>query len=49
MPLDDADLTDEQAMDVAAYVNAQKRPHFELSQHLPIQERLGEYNASASK
>jgi thiosulfate dehydrogenase len=49
MPLDDADLTDEQAMDVAAYVNAQKRPHFELSRHLPIQGRLGEYNASASK
>lgn len=46
MPLDDANLTDEQAIDVAAYVNSQKRPHFELNQHLPIKERLGEYNSS---
>lgn len=47
MPLDEADLTEEQAIDVAAYVNSQKRPHFELNQHLPIKERLGEYNSSS--
>ena len=49
MPLDETDLTDVQAIDVATYVNAQKRPHFDLSQHLPVKERLGEYNASTLK
>ena len=49
MPIDEADLSDEQAIDIAAYVNAQKRPHFDLSQHLPVKERLGEYNASTAK
>jgi hypothetical protein len=32
-----------------SYVNSQKRPHFDLSQHLPVKERLGEYNASTAK
>jgi thiosulfate dehydrogenase len=49
MPLDDTDLTDQQALDIAAYVNSHKRSHFELSQHLPVKERLGEYNASPTK
>jgi thiosulfate dehydrogenase len=49
MPLDEADLSDEQAFDIAVYVNSQKRPHFDLSQHLPVKERLGEYNASTAK
>lgn len=49
MPLDDTDLSDEQAIDIAAYVNSHKRPHFELNQHLPVKERLGEYNASSAK
>jgi thiosulfate dehydrogenase len=49
MPLDEPDLSDEQATDIAAYVNSQKRPHFDLSQHLPVKERLGEYNASTSE
>ena len=49
MPLDEADLSDEQAVDIAAYINSQKRPHFELKQHLPIKEKLGEYNASSTK
>ncbi len=49
MPLDEADLTDSQAIDIAAYVNSQKRPHFDLSRHLPVKERLGEYNASSTK
>jgi thiosulfate dehydrogenase len=47
MPLDDTDLTDQQALDIAAFVNSQKRPHFELSQHLPVKGKLGEYNAAA--
>jgi thiosulfate dehydrogenase len=49
MPLEETDLTDQQALDLAAYVNSQKRPHFDLSQHLPVKEKLGEYNASNAK
>ena len=49
MPLDDTDLTDQQALDIAAYVNSHKRSHFEISKHLPAKERLGEYNASSEK
>ena len=49
MPLDDTDLTDQQALDIAAYVNSHKRSHFEISKHLPVKERLGEYNASNEK
>ncbi len=49
MPLDEADLTDEQAIDIAAFVNSHKRPHFELSKHLPENTRLGEYNSATSK
>jgi thiosulfate dehydrogenase len=49
MPLDDTDLTDQQALDIAAYVNSHKRSHFDLNQHLPVKERLGEYNASNGK
>ncbi len=49
MPLDATDLTDQQALDIAAYVNSHKRPHFELLKHLPTKEKLGEYNASPTK
>jgi thiosulfate dehydrogenase len=49
MPLDDTNLTDQQALDVAAYVNSQKRSHFDLLKHLPTKEKLGEYNASPTK
>jgi thiosulfate dehydrogenase len=49
MPLDKTNLTDQQALDIAAFLNSQKRPHFELSQHLPVKEKLGEYNAAAAK
>jgi thiosulfate dehydrogenase len=49
MPLDATDLSDQQALDIAAFVNSQTRPHFELSQHLPKKENLGEYNASTTK
>jgi thiosulfate dehydrogenase len=49
MPMDDTNLTDQQALDIAAYVNSHKRSHFELSQHLPVKDRLGEYNASNGK
>jgi len=49
MPLDDTNLTDQQALDIAAYVNSHKRPHFDLLKHLPTKEKLGEYNASPTK
>ncbi len=34
MPLDDADLSDQEAVDVAAFVNAHERPQFRLEDHL---------------
>ncbi len=49
MPLDDTDLTDQQAVDIAVYVNSHERPHFELIKHLPTRENLGEYNGSLTK
>lgn len=47
MPLGDAHLTEQEALDIAAYVNSQPRPHFDLNKHLPKPERLGEYNAES--
>lgn len=44
MPLDDEDLTVQEALDIAAYINSHPRPHFDLPAHLPSDERLGEYN-----
>lgn len=44
MPLDEADLTDQESLDIASYVNAQPRPQFKLSDHLPSADALGEYN-----
>lgn len=45
MPIDDADLTEQEAIDVAAFLNSHDRPTFELEKHLPPPERRGEYNA----
>jgi thiosulfate dehydrogenase len=44
MPLDDPDLTEQEAIDIAAYVNSHPRPAFMLKNHLPRDEKLGEYN-----
>lgn len=44
MPLDDAHLSEAEALDIAAYVNQHPRPKFRLQDHLPPPERLGEYN-----
>lgn len=44
MPLDEADLSDEEAVDVAAFVNSKNRPHFDLRAHLPPSQKIGEYN-----
>ena len=45
MPMDDATLTEQDAIDIAAYVNSHERPVFRLEDHLPKAEKLGEYNA----
>lgn len=44
MPLDDATLTAQQSLDIAAFVNSHSRPKFVLSEHLPDDAKLGEYN-----
>jgi len=44
MPLDDATLTEQEAIDIAAYVNSYERPVFRLEDHLPKDDQLGEYN-----
>jgi thiosulfate dehydrogenase len=46
MPLGDAGLTDEEALDIAAYVDSQPRPKFVLTDHLPPPTRLGVYNSA---
>jgi thiosulfate dehydrogenase len=45
MPLDETDLTNQDALDLASYVNSHERPQFQLRNHLPPRERLGEFNA----
>lgn len=45
MPLGDPHLSEQEALDVAAFVNSHERPKFVLEDHLPVAERLGEYNA----
>lgn len=45
MPLDDTDLSDQEALDIAAHVNSHDRPKFRLREHLPEKTRLGEYNS----
>ncbi|WP_153558075.1 c-type cytochrome [Roseimaritima sediminicola] len=49
MPLDDPFLSEEEAFDIAAFVNSHQRPKFKLSEHLPAEEKLGEYNAESSE
>lgn len=48
MPLDDADLTEQEAIDIAAFINSHVRPAFALRDHLPHVEKLGEFNAETS-
>ncbi len=45
MPLDDPYLTNQEAFDIAAFVNSHDRPRFELQNHLPSPQGLGQYNA----
>lgn len=45
MQLDETDLTDQEALDIAAYINAHERPKFIMRDHLPEKAKLGEYNS----
>jgi thiosulfate dehydrogenase len=47
MPLDDPFLTEQETLDIAAFVNSHPRPKFVLKEHLPNATRLGEYNAES--
>ncbi len=47
MPLDDPDLTDQEALDVAAYVDSHDRPPFNIQDHPPAASKLGEYDSEA--
>lgn len=49
MPLDEADLTDQEALDLAAFLNSHERPKFRLRNHLPEEKRLGEYNSQPDR
>ena len=46
MPLNDETLTQQEAIDIAVYVNSKPRPRFELREHLPPVQELGRYNGS---
>ncbi|HVW39085.1 MAG TPA: c-type cytochrome, partial [Pirellulales bacterium] len=48
MPPDETDLADQEALDLAAYVNSHERPEFRLGDHLPEQGAFGEYNGEAA-
>lgn len=44
MPLDQTDLTDQEAYDIAAYINSNPRPEFRIEEHLPPADQIGRYN-----
>lgn len=44
MPLDQPDLSDQEAFDIAAFINSHPRPGFRIEEHLPPAEQLGQYN-----
>jgi thiosulfate dehydrogenase len=45
MPLDQTDLAEQEALDLAAFVTSHERPKFRLSEHLPPKEQLGTFNS----
>ena len=47
MPLDEANLSDRDAIDLAVFINSKDRPAFRLAEHLPPGDKLGEYNAES--
>jgi len=49
MPPDEEDLTPQESLDIASYINSHSRPKFILGNHLPEKDGLGQYNAEAAK
>ncbi len=49
MPLDDENLTLQEAVDIAIYVDAQPHPAFDLKEHLLPREKMGYYNSIVLK
>jgi len=49
MPLNNANLTNQEAVDISVYVNAQKRDSFDLKDHLLPREKMGHYNSKVHK
>ncbi len=45
MPLGNTNLTDQEAVDISIYVNAQERDAFDLKEHLLPKEKMGYYNS----
>jgi thiosulfate dehydrogenase len=48
MPPDEEDLTEQESLDIASYLNSHSRPKFILENHLPAKDALGQYNAEAA-
>lgn len=49
MPVGNTNLTNQEAVDLSIYVNAQKRDDFDLQKHLLPREKMGHYNSKVSK
>lgn len=49
MPPDDPSLSEQDAVNVAAYVDAQPRPDFDLEAHLPAPDGAVVYNSNVRK
>jgi len=43
MPPDETNLSEQDALDIAAYVNSHGRPEFVLEEHLPEAKQRGVY------
>jgi thiosulfate dehydrogenase len=49
MPLGNPNLTNQEAVDLSIYVNAQERNSFDLQKHLLHREKMGHYNSKVFK
>ena len=48
MPLGNTNLTNQEAVDISIFINAQKRDSFDLQEHLLPREKMGHYNSKVS-